>query len=128
MSTKQPANDRLASEVAPQAPQSPRESSRDMTRSYIAGFVLSVVLTMVAYVLVSDHVSGRHDVFSHGLLTGIVLVLAITQLLTQLSFFFHIDQERKPRLNVVMLGFAAIVVFILVAGSMWIMSNLNRTM
>ena len=106
----------------------PRESARDMKRSYIAGFVLSVGLTLVAYAFVYGHANGHFNAFSRDVLIGVVLALAIAQLLTQLSFFFHIDQERKPRLNVVMLGFASIVIFIIVAGSLWIMSNLNRNM
>ena len=55
-------------------------------------------------------------------------VLAITQLLVQLVFFLHIDKERKPRWNLAVLLFAALIVFIIVGGSLWIMYHLNYNM
>ena len=111
-----------------QAAASVAELSRDHLRSYVVGFGLSLILTLVAYLLVRGNLPGHNAAFTRDVLTAAVLTLAIAQLFVQLSFFFHIDQERKPRLNGAILAFAAIVVFILVAGSLWIMANLNHNM
>jgi heme/copper-type cytochrome/quinol oxidase subunit 4 len=45
--------------------------------------------------------------------------------MVQLFFFLHIGRESKPRLNAAAFLFATLVVTILVAGSLWIMDNLN---
>ncbi len=101
---------------------------RDYLRSYVVGFGLSLMLTLIAYLLVRGNLPDHNPAFTRDTLTAAVLTLAIAQLFVQLSFFFHLDQERKPRLNGTVLTFAAIIVFILVAGSLWIMANLNRNM
>lgn len=96
--------------------------------SYILGFGLSLLLTLIAYGLVSQHVNGMHSFLTHKFLIGVVLVLAMTQLVVQLVFFLHIGREDKPRWNLQALLFAILVVAILVIGSIWIMANLDYNM
>ena len=93
--------------------------------TYIAGFLLSLGLTIGAYLLVWRHVRSHHTVFTDEFLNVAVAVLALTQLLVQLVFFLHLSRESKPRWNLVVLSFAALVVLILVSGSLWIMWSLN---
>lgn len=100
---------------------------RSMT-SYIMGFVLSVALTLTAYVFVNAHVSSAHHDFSHHFLIGLVMLLATIQLIVQLVFFLHLDREPRPYWNLQVLLFAAGVIAIVVIGSIWIMSNLNYRM
>lgn len=88
-------------------------------RSYVAGFILSLVLTIEAYLLVAHHS------FSAGTLMALVVAFALVQLVVQLIFFLHIDRESKPRWNLTVLLFAVLVVVIIVFGSLWIMQNLN---
>jgi cytochrome o ubiquinol oxidase subunit IV len=90
--------------------------------SYIVGFVLSLVLTLTAYLLVSHHV------LTAGPLTAAIAGLAVIQLLVQLILFLHLGSEPKPRWNLVVSLFAALVVVIVVFGSLWIMNNLNYHM
>lgn len=87
--------------------------------TYIAGFVLSVMLTLVAYVLV---VQGA---LSNRLVTGAIVALAVCQFLVQVVFFLHLGRERKPRWNLMVFGFMLMVLFILVLGTLWIMNNLD---
>lgn len=94
-------------------------------RAYIVGFILSILLTVGAYLLVSQHVNGDHSFLSHTVIVGIVLVLAVVQLIVQLLFFLHLGQEDKPRWNLRVLLFAVLVVVILIIGSIWIMKNLD---
>jgi len=93
--------------------------------AYIAGFVISLSLTLAAYFLVKRHADSHHLVYSDTFLLIMVSALALTQLFAQLVFFLHLDRESKPWWNNTALAFAAIVVVILVAGSIWIMANLD---
>jgi cytochrome o ubiquinol oxidase operon protein cyoD len=97
-------------------------SNQSRLTSYVTGFVSSIILTLFAYILVVNHIlSGT------GLVAAIV-GLAIIQLFVQLFFFLHVGDESKPRWNLMALLFAAMVVVIVVFGSLWIMNNLNYNM
>jgi cytochrome o ubiquinol oxidase operon protein cyoD len=87
--------------------------------------VLSLMLTLTAYMLVFRHVNTFHSLISHKTLMIMLVGLALTQLLVQLVFFLHLDRESKPRWNMTVLLFAVTVVVIIVFGSLWIMNNLN---
>jgi cytochrome o ubiquinol oxidase operon protein cyoD len=98
------------------------EAGRGTLRTYITGFILSVALTLAAYMLVVNHSLGSLW------LTAAIVALAILQLGVQLFFFLHLGRESKPRWNLTVFSFALIVVLILVFGSLWIMNNLNYNM
>jgi cytochrome o ubiquinol oxidase subunit IV len=95
---------------------------------YIAGFVLSVALTLTAYTFVYMHVHSEHEMFTHPLLRGLTDTLAIAQFFAQIYFFLHLGRETKPRWKLLVLSFMVLVVMIIVFGSLWIMSNLNYRM
>ncbi|MEK7599850.1 MAG: cytochrome o ubiquinol oxidase subunit IV [Patescibacteria group bacterium] len=95
------------------------ESSHGNLKSYVIGFVLSIVLTLVAYLIVVN------DVWSRSVILTAIILLAILQLFVQLIYFLHVGRESKPRWNLIALSFAALVVGIVVIGSIWIMNNLN---
>jgi cytochrome o ubiquinol oxidase operon protein cyoD len=98
------------------------QSTHGSYAAYIVGFVLSVVLTLVAYfTIVNGWLSGRGALL-------FVAALAIVQLLVQLLFFLHLGEERGPRWNLMSFLFAGLVVIIVVVGSLWIMHNLNHNM
>ncbi len=90
--------------------------------TYTAGFVLSVVLTLIAYSSVTQGVFA-----GHGLILAVV-ALAVAQLIVQLVFFLHLGSEKNSRWNGVTLGFAVLVIGIVVIGTLWIMDNLNSQM
>ncbi len=89
---------------------------------YIAGFAMSVLLTLMAYLLVSRHAGGTNTI------VALVSGLAIMQFLVQMVFFLHIGEERKPRWKLGALLFAVVIVLIIVFGSVWIMNSLNYRM
>ena len=93
--------------------------------SYTTGFILSIIFTMIVYWIVTAHVHSGRIKFSNNYLTAIIAFLAVTQLITQLIFFLHLNKESKPRWNLLVLLFAGLIVLIVVAGSIWIMNNLN---
>lgn len=96
--------------------------------SYSIGYVLSLVLTLVAFLLVGKHINSDEAGQSTGVLMLWISALAIAQLLIQLLFFLHLHQEKKPRWNLMAFQFMVLVVVIIVGGSLWIMHNLDYNM
>jgi cytochrome o ubiquinol oxidase operon protein cyoD len=101
--------------------QSKQRTTRSVLGSYITGFVLSVLLTIAAYTSVTNQSLGN-------LTLGIIVGLAVAQLLVQLIFFMHLGRGRSARLNLVVFGFMLVVIGIVVIGSLWIMHNLDYNM
>lgn len=89
-------------------------------RSYVTGFVLSIIATLVAYVFV------KANLLSMDLLIYVVMGIAVVQLIVQVVFFLHIG--RGTRLKLITFVFTLLVVGILVVGSIWVMNHLNYNM
>ncbi|HSW98436.1 MAG TPA: cytochrome o ubiquinol oxidase subunit IV [Candidatus Saccharimonadales bacterium] len=98
------------------------DTSHGSFKSYTVGFGLSVLVTLGAYLAVTQHVLGRTG------LIAVIFALAVVQLVVQLLFFLHLGREGKPRLNLMSFLFMLLVLVIVVAGSLWIMNNLNYHM
>lgn len=90
--------------------------------SYVCGFVFAIGLTLVAYFLVTNHV------LTGGLLTVVIMGLAAVQLVVQLVFFLHLGRDKGSRWNVATFYFMLLILLVIVAGSLWIMENLNYNM
>lgn len=103
----------------PSSSSPPTAANQRAFYAYLTGFGLSLGLTLAAYLLVVE------DVLAGPRLVGAIAVLGVAQLAAQLFFFLHLGNERRPRWNLTVFLFMLLVVFILVAGSLWIMYNLN---
>ncbi len=88
--------------------------------SYIIGFVLSILTTLIAYFLVV------YEVLPQQALVITVLSIAVVQLVVQLIFFLHLGRGNKWKLLTFI--FAFLVVLTVVVGSLWIMYNLDYNM
>lgn len=88
---------------------------------YTTGFILSLLLTGVAYVLV---VQGASSPWILPALGG----LALIQMVVQLIFFLHLGDEATPRYKTISFVSMAGILIIIVAGSLWIMANLDYNM
>lgn len=88
----------------------------------VIGFVLSLVCTFAAYLIVSTGIL-RPKIY-----LGAVLILGILQTAFQFIFFFSLANEKNPRWNLILFFFMGLIVFIVVGGSVWIMQNLNYHM
>ena len=95
---------------------------------YIAGFVVSVILTLAAYFAVQAHLGSGHRVFSHETLAAIILALAVVQLTVQMFSFLHLGSEAGPRWKLAAFLSTIGLIFIIVVGSIWIMGHLNYNM
>jgi cytochrome o ubiquinol oxidase operon protein cyoD len=89
---------------------------------YITGFASAFIVTLVAFWVVTGHaVVG-------GWLQGVLVILALIQLGVQLVFFLHLGDESRPRWQLTAFLFTVVIVSVIVAGSLWIMNNLNYNM
>ena len=105
-----------------------RNQHTKLIKSYILGFIFSLLLTSVAYFLVHEHVTTHHQAFSHEMLTYTVLTLAVVQLVVQLILFLHLADESGPRWNLAFLISTIGIVLLVIVGAMWIMHHLNYNM
>ena len=88
----------------------------------VSGFLLSLVFTLVAYILVVD------KVLQGNVLLVSVMTLALLQTITQLVLFLHLGDEPKPQWKLMTFLFMITVLVIIVAGSLWIMYHLDYNM
>ncbi|MEZ5788188.1 MAG: cytochrome o ubiquinol oxidase subunit IV [Xanthobacteraceae bacterium] len=91
-------------------------------RPYVIGFVLALVLTAIPFALVVAHLLPAFATLV------IIAILAVIQVVVHLRYFLHIDLRSTPRENLIALAFAALLIFIMVGGSLWIMLDLNARM
>ena len=97
-------------------------ASRGTFTSCAAGFILSIVLTVIAFALVmSGAVSGPALLFG-------IFGAAVVQILVHLHYFLHLDTSSSARWNVVALICTLLIMVLFVGLTLWIMSNLNYRM
>jgi len=87
-------------------------------RSYVIGFVLSVVLTAAAFGLA---LGPTESIIA-------IAVLAFIQILVHLVFFLHMNTSSSQRWNLISLGFAVLVAVILIGGTLWVLHNVGAHM
>ena len=97
-----------------------QQESREF-RSYVWGIVLALVLTLVPFALVHWGVMARRAL----LIT--IGAFALVQMIVHFRFFLHIGFKRK-REDLQLILFSAAVLFIMVAGTIWIMASLATRM
>jgi cytochrome o ubiquinol oxidase operon protein cyoD len=89
---------------------------------YVTGLGLSLLLTAISF-----FVAGTGLVWQPSIPVALV-VLAIAQMGVHLVFFLHITTGPDNTNNVMALAFGLLIVFLVVGGSLWIMSHLNHNM
>lgn len=89
-------------------------------KTYVIGLIVCTILTLIPYYAVVHHL------FSGWSLVGIVVGSGIIQAFIQLILFLHLGDESKPRWNLMSFLFMALVLVIIVWGSLWIMDNLEK--
>ncbi|HWV08378.1 MAG TPA: cytochrome o ubiquinol oxidase subunit IV [Pseudomonas sp.] len=92
-------------------------------RSYLTGFVLAAILTVIPFWLVMGHVFQ-----SHWLTITVVLALAIVQILVHVIYFLHLDTRSEGGWNMLSFVFTIVLVVIVLGASIWVMYNENSLM
>ncbi|BBI36263.1 cytochrome o ubiquinol oxidase subunit IV [Cohnella abietis] len=90
--------------------------SHGSLKSYVIGFVMSLVLTAIPLIVVMN------DLLEGKAATVLLLASAVLQFVVQLFYFMHLKEEGKPRYNLMVLLLGLIIVLTIVAGSIWIMT------
>ena len=99
--------------------------SHASVKSYMIGFVLSIILTAIPFGLVMD---PAHHGFTAETVLAAILVLAVVQVFVHIVYFLHMDRSAEQRWNVVAFSFTILILVIVVAGSVWIMHNATTNM
>jgi cytochrome o ubiquinol oxidase operon protein cyoD len=102
--------------------QAPTDPSDMPQRPYIMGFVFALVLTGIPFGLVVAGLLPRFTTLV------VIAVLALVQVVVHLRYFLHLDLRSTPRENLLALAFAAVLICIMIGGSLWIMLDLNARM
>ncbi|WP_123042341.1 cytochrome o ubiquinol oxidase subunit IV [Cohnella candidum] len=93
--------------------------SHGSLKSYVIGFVLSLILTAIPLaVVLNDWMQGTGA-------RAVLLICAVLQFVVQLVFFMHLREEKKPRYNLLALILGIIILITIVGGSIWIMTYNN---
>lgn len=89
---------------------------------YLVGLGLAALLTLLAFL-----VAGSNVIWGPAIPAALV-ALALGQIGVHLVFFLHIDTGPDNTNNTLALAFGVLIVFLIVGGSIWIMSHLNARM
>ncbi len=100
----------------------PGESAGHWVRNYLIGLGFSTILTIASFGAAASHLIWGPGV------GAALIALAIAQMGVHLVFFLHITTGPDNTNNVLALAYGLLIVFLIVAGSIWIMANLNQTM
>lgn len=90
---------------------------------YMIGFIASVILTAIPFWLVMG------DVLSSRSATVVVILgFALVQILVHMIYFLHMNFHSEGGWNMLSLIFTVVLLFITLAGSLWVMYHMNVNM
>ena len=99
------------------------EGGHGTFQSYMTGFVLSVILTVIPFWLVMG------NVLDNSLVTSLViLALGGVQMVVHVIYFLHMSTKSESGWTFMALIFTITLVVIMLAGSVWVMYHLNHNM
>jgi cytochrome o ubiquinol oxidase subunit IV len=90
--------------------------------SYTVGLGLAILATIASFVVAQTDL-----LWPPGISVGLV-VLAIAQIGVHLVFFLHLGSGPDNTNNILALAFGVLIVFLVIAGSLWIIANLEGNM
>ena len=92
------------------------------TRTYLTGYALALAMTVAAFGVVVRPVAA------FGVTFAIVLGLALVQLVVQFRCFLHISLKRSARADLLLMLFAALIITLMVSGTLVILFNMRARM
>ncbi|GLH34339.1 MULTISPECIES: cytochrome o ubiquinol oxidase subunit IV [Pseudomonas] len=98
------------------------EGNHGSVKSYMIGFVLSIILTAIPFGLV------MYPSLPKNLTVLIVVAMAVIQVVVHLVYFLHMDRSKEQRSNVSTFLFTTMVIALLVGLSLWIMFSIHYEM
>ncbi|MEM1081956.1 MAG: cytochrome o ubiquinol oxidase subunit IV [Pseudomonadota bacterium] len=92
-------------------------------KSYLIGFALSVVLTLIPFWMVMGELTDNV-----GLALLVIFSLGSAQILVHVYYFLHVDLKQEDGWQAMSLIFTLIILVIILAGSIWVMFHLHDNM
>jgi len=92
-------------------------------RGYAIGFLLSVLLTAIPFWLVMAKLLP-----TPGLTAAVILAFAAVQVVVHMLYFLHMNSKVEQGWSLLALTFTALLVLIMMSGSIWVMHHLNTNM
>lgn len=92
-------------------------------KGYMTGFVLSVILTAIPFILVMGNLISNN-------VATIVIILALgsVQIVVHMVYFLHMNTKSEEGWMIMALIFTVTLVVITLVGSIWIMYHLDTNM
>lgn len=90
--------------------------------SYVAGFILSVLLTAGAFGVV------MRGALSPDIAMIVIATLALVQVVVHMVFFLHLNLSSGQSWNVMALAYTVLAAAFLVFGTIWVMHNVTMNM
>ncbi len=106
----------------PSSDATPGDAPGENITNYLVGLGLATLLTVVSFFIAQTSLVWGPSI------PVALCVLAMAQMGVHLVFFLHITIGPDNINNVMALAFGVLVVFLLLAGSLWIMAHLNHNM
>jgi cytochrome o ubiquinol oxidase operon protein cyoD len=98
------------------------DEERREARSYRSGLILAVLLSALPFALVWTGALPRAAVLA------VIGVAALVQVVVQFRYFLHIDLSRQKREDLQLILFSALVLLIVVGGTVWVLGDLGQRM
>lgn len=92
-------------------------------KSYFIGFILSIILTVTPFYIIEYNIVSDKNTL---LLTTIFC--AVIQIYTHLILFLHLNDISNQIWQLISLVFTIFIIFILILGSIWIMTHLHHNL
>jgi cytochrome o ubiquinol oxidase operon protein cyoD len=122
MSDEQADADTQVTDTAPGDEPVEGASHAEGLANYILGLGLASLLTCVSFFIAQTTLVWTPSI------PVALTVLAVAQMGVHLIFFLHITTGPDNVNNVMALAFGVLIVFLIMGGSLWIMSNMDHNM
>ncbi|TWF58379.1 cytochrome o ubiquinol oxidase subunit IV [Neorhizobium alkalisoli] len=99
------------------------EAGHGSFKSYMTGFVLSVILTAIPFWLVMADVLD-----SKAATAAAVMIIGAVQIVVHMIYFLHMNTKSEGGWTIMALIFTLVIVVIALSGSLWVMHHLNANM
>jgi len=93
-----------------------------LLKTYLVGFALAVLLTLIPFALVARGALPLVPTLV------VIAILGVTQATVHLHYFLHLDLSAQHRENLLTLAFTAVVIIIMIGGTIWTLFNLHYRM
>lgn len=99
------------------------EAGHGTFKSYMTGFILSVILTAIPFWLVMGDVLD-----SKTATVTAIMILGGIQIIVHMIYFLHMNSKSEGGWTMMALIFTIVILVIALSGSLWVMHHLNANM